>query len=665
MIDRLLQAFRAKTHPQIVAPKPINDVATRTPIALTPKPIALTPKPIALTPKSINGMAAIVACLALSCASGCKDAPQKPKKQPSAPAFHFEEVSSQIERLNNASQSPIDDVPTAQLRPSDSTLAQQRSPSHPQTPPQTPLGQRALTPPQTIPTIDIASALANLQPQTLEQVARRPLSQFPTDATKYRLRVNVQFRGLPKSISDAYDERLFSLLNARAPQPWTLLRSRNIEKNETFDARLNVSFKRDLIRQKGHGKQSPMRTVIKFELSFSFSGMPQNDVSWRNWRYEWVEEAVNLSESAISERFWHDLEARVPVLTSMRRDETAQWMRAQGLSPAILSDETQGISSPDHTYYPDGCLVSHATTDDKRETWIRTIRTPNAPPQSLAIANVEDLRCTRQGVLTLAYDTPMHMSLYYQSPTADTAWKTTIRLALPAAASTTRIHLDDDLICTIPRHVTPQTRMTELYCIDRQTGLARFKTAPIPGAFSGFAYDETQIVVATDQAIAAIARNGTTIDVKKIESRSRLRTRLSCQLPNRLVFNTAPGEFVAYNTTEHVIDWQYRALDSDFLHCGQDNTLLLSESGGYLLAIDIDANAPKWRFKTVSRPRDVMTYRGIVYILLDRAIVALDNATGTLRAQIPLPWRANAFIQIGHKTYIDTPDIVFPWSLGL
>ena len=84
-----------------------------------------------------------------------------------------------------------------------------------------------------------------------------------------------------------------------------------------------------------------------------------------------------------------------------------------------------------------------------------------------------------------------------------------------------------------------------------------------------------------------------------------------------------------------------------------------------VLAIDIDANAPKWRFKTVSRPRDVMTYRGIVYILLDRAIVALDNATGTLRAQIPLPWRANAFIQIGHKTYIDTPDIVFPWSLGL
>ena len=424
MIDRLLQAFRAKIHPQIVAPKPINDVATRTPIALAPK--------------SINGMATIVACLALSCASGCKDAPQKPKKQPSAPAFHFEEMSSQIERLNNASQSPIDDVPTPQLRPSDGSLAQQRSPSLP--PPQPLHGQSSLTPPQTIPTIDIASALANLQPQTLEQVARRPLSQFPTDATKYRLRVNVQFRGLPKSISDAYDERLFSLLNARAPQPWTLLRSRNIEKNETFDARLNVSFKRDLIRQKGHGKQSPMRTVIKFELSFAFSGMPQNDVSWRNWRYEWVEEAVNLSESAISERFWHDLEERVPVLTSMRRDETAQWMRAQGLSPAILSDETQGIASPDHTYYPDGCLVSHATTDDdKRETWIRTIQTPHAPPQSLAIANVEDLRCTRQGVLTLAYDTPMQMSLYYQSPTADTAWKTTIRLAIPAAASTTRI----------------------------------------------------------------------------------------------------------------------------------------------------------------------------------------------------------------------------------
>lgn len=580
--------------------------------------------------------APIIAGIALACNVGCKDAPRPPKKQPSTPAFHFEEKPLQFERLNNSVQTHD----AASPRP------------HVPAPP--------------ITTLDAAPLLAHLQPSAIEPAARVALSRFPTDPTQYRLLVNAQFRGLPKAISDAYDERLFSLLYARTPQPWSLLRARNLEKSETYDARLNVLFKRELIRQKGHGKQAPTRTVIRFEVSFAFSGMPRNDVSWRNWRYEWVEKAVNLSESAISDRFWHDLESRVPVLTVMRRDETAQWMRAQGLSPALLDENAPGIKADDHTYHPEGCLVSRTTTnDDKSETWIRTLQTPNAPPQSLAVQNVEDLRCMRQGVLTLSYDTPMQLSLYYQSQTADSAWKTTMRVALPVAAGASQLHLDDDLICVLPRRISPHSRMTELYCIDRQTGLARFKTAPIPGAFSGFAYDDGQIVVATDQAIVAISRSGKLLDVKKIESRSRLRTRLSCQFPDRLVFNTAPGEFIAYNANEHVIDWQYRALDSEFLHCGQDDTLLLSESGGYLLAVDIASNVPKWRFKTVSLPHDVMTYRSVVYVLLDRAIIALDNATGALLAQIPLPWRATSFIRIGHKMYVDTPDEVFPLSVGL
>ena len=569
--------------------------------------------------------------------AGCKETDKTAKKQTPQAEFRYSEVSRQIDRLNLTGAAPA---------AGDNAEKRQKSQTAPP-----------------FPVIDIASMLSGLQPEVFGQADRLALSKFPTDPTQYRISVSVQFKGMPKSVADIFDERLFARLTALAPQPWILQRARNFEKSETADARLNIAFKRELSRKKSYGKQVPARTVIQFELAFSFSGMTDYDVSWRNWRYHWSEETVSLSDAAISERFWRDLETRIPALTATDREKTAQWLRAQGLSPAILSGDIGGIASKAHVYCPDGCLLSPAAPNDPgRESLIRSVLDLEAPPQALSVADPEDLHCDRNGIFTLSAESPVQLNLYYQAMTAENAWKTTIRLGRPAAQGTVRIHADDDLICIVPRQSAAQTRFAEISCLSRKNGLARWKTGPVPGAFAGFAYDEKQIVLATDQAIAAISRGGEVLDVKKIETRSRLRARLSCQLGNRLLFAAAPGEFVAYNLSEHVFDWQYRALNSEFLFCGEQNTVILSESGGWLLAADVEQNAPKWRFKSVALPLDIISRQGIVYVLSERAVTAIDNDTGRILAQIPLPWRATSFIKIGRNVYFDAPDEVYPWQ---
>ncbi len=579
-----------------------------------------------------------LSALSMLSAAGCKETDKTAKKQMPQAELRYSEVSRQIDRLNQTGAAPAggDD-------------AGKRSKS-----------QTASMP---VPVLDIASKLSGLQPHVFGQADRIALSKFPTDPTQYRVSVSVQFKGMPKSVADIFDERLFARLAALAPQPWTLQRARNFEKSETADARLNIAFKRELSRKKSYGKQVPARTVIQFDLAFSFSGMSDYDVSWRNWRYHWSEETVSLSDAAISERFWRDLETRIPALTATDREKTAQWLLAQGLSPAVLSGDIDGIASKAHVYYPDGCLLSPAAPNDPiPEALIRSLLTPKAPPQALSVANPDDLHCDRNGIFTLSADSPVQLNLYYQAMTAENAWKTTIRLDHPAAQGTARIHADDDLICIVPRQSAAQTRFAQILCLGRKNGLARWKTGPIPGAFAGFAYDEKQIVLATDQAIAAISREGEILDVKKIETRSRLRARLSCQLGNRLLFAAAPGEFVAYNLSEHIFDWQYRALSSEFLFCGEQNTVILSESGGWLLAADVEQNEPKWRFKTVALPLGIMSRQNIVYILSERAVTAIDNETGRILAQIPIPWRATSFIKIGRNVYFDAPDEVYPWQ---
>lgn len=563
---------------------------------------------------------------------GCKETPQK--KQPPKPQYDIEKVSRNIERFTKV------DTET------------EETPKIPES---------------SHPILDLADAvdLSRLPedsetdvPVIKDKPQRFILSQFPTNDTPKIVRVSISLKGVPRNQHDEVEERIWSILNAHAPQPWELRKPNTLEKEESSWATLSVEYKKQTIRLKRTSKTAPLRAELNFSFELSFGAPRDQKASWDHWKFTFRDEVAISSENAITSLFWQKIENELPALTVIQPDATAQWLRTQGLAPQILDNSLSAIHLPEHRYYDAGCLLSRTNTQNYE---LRYIHAPYAPAQKIDIASVLDMHCSRDATFILASETPIRVALYYQPAYKLHAWKTQLTFSDSIQKGDIAMHVDDDLICLYTGLDPQHNRGMEIQCLDRRTGILRWQTKRFPGALRGIAFDDRQIVAANDQGIFTFSRTGEILQSQRIQTSSRMRYRNFCQLQNRLVMMTGPGQFAAWNLDKNAFDWQGGGFESDFIHCGQQNTFLFSEVGGFILAYDIENQTPIWKFKTVTSPRDAFSYGDVIYLLIDRAILVLDRKTGLSKAQIPLPWMANQFIQIGHKLYLDTVDAVYTW----
>ena len=569
----------------------------------------------------------IIATLSLFVLSACKETPTRHQNRKNqAPQYDIEKVSKNIERF------------TATDNPD-------------------PVAETIVEPPHL--TLDLLASLKDLQAVDIgAQVERSAISQFPSDVQPQIVRVTINLRGVPRNATDDVENRIMNILSAHAPQPWDLRKANSIDSHETVVGRLNVDFKKQTLRLRRASKTAPQRADVTFSLTMSYAGAKGTKSSWHDWHYDYHDEIALASENAASAYFWQHLEEEFPVLTVIQQDETAQWLRAQGLLPQVLTNDLSAFRLTGHQYYPSGCLVS---SNASRMLELRRLQSPYSPPQNLEVTSVLDMACFRDAMFIVAPETPIRLALFYQPTNKQHAWKSQLTFADSIKSGDIAMHVDDDLLCLYTGMEPTQNRGVEIQCLDRKNGLMRWKTKRLSGALRGIAFDDHKLAFANDQALFEISRDGKIETVKRLQTSSRLRNRLSCQLQNRMIFMTGPGQFVSWNLDTHEFDWQTAVFDSDFIHCSQQNILLISEVGGYILAWNVETKTPIWKFRTVSTPIDAFSYGEMIYIMLDRAIVVLDRATGRQRAQIPLPWLAQKFIQMGHNLYLDTKDAVYTW----
>ena len=569
----------------------------------------------------------IIATLSLFVLSACKETPTRHQNRKNqAPQYDIEKVSKNIERF------------TATDNPD-------------------PVAETIVEPPHL--TLDLLASLKDLQAVDIgAQIERSAISQFPSDVQPQIVRVTINLRGVPRNATDDVENRIMNILSAHAPHPWDLRKANSIDSHETVVGRLNVDFKKQTLRLRRASKTAPQRADVTFSLTMSYAGAKGTKSSWHDWHYDYHDEIALASENAASAYFWQHLEEEFPVLTVIQQDETAQWLRAQGLLPQVLTNDLSAFRLTGHQYYPSGCLVS---SNASRMLELRRLQSPYSPPQNLEVTSVLDMACFRDAMFIVAPETPIRLALFYQPTNKQHAWKSQLTFADSIKSGDIAMHVDDDLLCLYTGMEPTQNRGVEIQCLDRKNGLMRWKTKRLSGALRGIAFDDHKLAFANDQALFEISRDGKIETVKRLQTSSRLRNRLSCQLQNRMIFMTGPGQFVSWNLDTHEFDWQTAVFDSDFIHCSQQNILLISEVGGYILAWNVETKTPIWKFRTVSTPIDAFSYGEMIYIMLDRAIVVLDRATGRQRAQIPLPWLAQKFIQMGHNLYLDTKDAVYTW----
>lgn len=490
---------------------------------------------------------------------------------------------------------------------------------------------------------------------------RIALSAYDGNKETRTVRVAMDSRGVGRNNAENIENRLFDMLNDHAPEPWNLQRVRRGERTDATIS-LNVQFQRKAERLRRIVKTAPLRSNYRFEVALTMRGIPHEVASWNGWQFDLSMEAGNHAENVVVERFWKGLSESLPMLTVIDMEQTAQWIRAQGFSPKILSGDLSGMKLPRHRYYAAGCLVSKEKESNGESPYVlRLLNAPYAPPQVLNINRLEDMVCSRDAFYSLEFDSPLNVSIRYAPYTAAHAWKTSIALDDAATIGTNRLYSDSSITCMWAEEANGIIRSPQIHCVDSKNGDPKWKlNAPI-GGVRGFAADQQQLAFATDQALFALSRDGHILNAQRLETKGRSRQNQSCQLGNRLIFTIQPTLFVAYHLQTHEIDWTFNALDPKFIHCSRDDIFLLSESGGYLLAMDVPNHTPLWKYQTYALPHDAMTYGNTIYLLMDRAILALDRMTGRRVAQIPLPWRAERFIQNSGNVYLDTSASVFTW----
>lgn len=498
-------------------------------------------------------------------------------------------------------------------------------------------------------------------PKLFQATNRTLLSQYPSDDQRLPIRTQFVIRGIPKSKLDAFEERLWNLLHAHVPQPWELKKTSQLDKHDEVWGRLEIQFKKQTNRIKRVSKTAPMRAEYAYVLSMKFYGPKDLSMVWDGWHFEWQDEVPVSNEGSVDAQFWHHLTQAFPTFTAINPEQTAQWMRTQGLMPQVLSDGLKAVRMSSHQYYPHGCVLSLDAAGTKSAHSLRQLQSIYTPPQSLSISNIAAIYCAREATYIVAAETPVKLALYYQPTRATHAWKSLLTFQDAMTLDDVGLHIDDDLICLYTANRSQQQRGFEIQCLDRKTGLMKWQTRRLSGGLRGLGSDSEKIGVINDQAVFEISRDGNILTHQPIETSSRLRMRHSCQLQNRLMFMPGPGQFASWNFETSEFDWQVNVIESDFIHCGQNHTFIFSEVGGYLLAYDVQNQAPLWKYRTVSMPRDAWSYADNIYFLFDRAILVLERKTGQRVAQIPLPWLATGFIQNGHKLYLDSADAIYEW----
>ncbi len=558
--------------------------------------------------------------------SGCKEKIERHKK--AQPQYDIEKVSRNIERITQEN-----------VESEEGAVVNDR-------------GTRAH------PILNLPEALQEAETVGLGAAPRCVLSQFPAESGRDVIRVTITSRGGTKAQQEETEEKIFNILSLHAPHPWELSRGRAADGQEKSWGRLNVDLKHQTLRMRRTSKTAPLRAEINYSLSMSMTTPKNMKSSWGEWKYSYRDEITVGSEGSANALFWKNVVERLPTLTVIEPEETGLWLQAQGLSRHVLDDTLSEMRVSEHVYYPDGCVLS---TEPGRASELRQIQTPYSPPQKIDIPGIMSMSCQKDATFIVSAETPLRMALYYEPKRGVHAWKSQLTFADSIRPGDLLLHVDDDLICLVTGLEAQQNRGVEVQCLERKTGLMRWQTKRLSGALRGVAFDDRQVVIANDQALVSISRDGVIRKALRLETSSRLRSRLSCQLQNRLIMMTGPGQFAAWNLDTDEFDWQAGVLESEFVHCSQQNTFIFSEVGGYLLAYDVEKNEPLWKYQTTALPKDAFSYGGNVYFLLEQAILVLDRVTGKRKAQIPLAWPANRFIAIGSRLYLDTKEAVYTW----
>ncbi len=534
-----------------------------------------------------------------------------------------------------------------------------QSPSHEPTPADDILQQ---TPPQ--PTIHEGVAIdvmahAPANPYLLPDAQQVLLSDFARADQKKIIRVTTDLRlsrngRIP---GEDIDERLWNMLTAHTPEPYELQRANAKDRTNDAWGTLTIQFKRVSERLRKTSKTAPQRTRASFELSLSLRLPKDLSSSWSNFHYKFKDEHYSDEDKKVNQAFWQTLKDVFPTLTVAPPGEAVSWARSIGLITTRLSNDiAESTPFPEHRYYNEGCVVY----EKSGQTYLSPLQsTSHFSARPLAVTPLLSLQCSRDATFVFSQSTQNDVELHYQPPAANHSWKTGIHFDTPVTAENFGHYIDEDIICLWNGESLSESRRSEVHCLDRKTGIPRWKTLPQQGMVRGFAATPQAMTFVMDQAAFSISREGQLLYVQRLSPiQSRITQRRSCQNDKTLAFSMNPTQLMFMDIATGEFTWVLNTINTEELHCGLNDIIVFSEAGGYLLGVNASTLQPLWKYRPATMPRDFLTFGKNLILLMDRAIIALDLTTGHKLASFPLSITATKLLRLGNRIFLDTPTAI-------
>ena len=489
------------------------------------------------------------------------------------------------------------------------------------------------------------------------------LSNFAQSNQKKIIHVSTDLRltRTGRIANENIEERIWNILSSHTPEPYELQRAGTREHANDTWASLNIQFKRASERLRKPSKSAPQRTRTSFELALSLHHPKHMSSSWSHFNFKFRDEHDSDEDKQVNQAFWLALRDKFPTLTVSPPGEAIAWARSVGLVTSRLSnDMTAAPTFPEHRYYPEGCIAYEK--EDK--TYIAPLHASHASARPLSITPLLSIYCSRDATFAFSQSTPNDLELHYQPLTADHSWKTGIHFETAVTRDNFGHYIDDDIICLWNGEHLSDARKSEVHCLDRKTGLPRWKTLPLQGMIRGFAATPSALMFVMDQAAFSITRAGEPLYVHRLlPIQSRITERKSCHNASTLALSMNPTQLLLMDISTGEFTWALNTFNIEMLHCGSNDIIVFSEAGGYLLGINASTLQPLWKYRPASMPRDLLTFGESLILLMDRAIIALDLSSGQQLAAFPLPVMATSLIRLGNRLFLDTPNAIHPLRL--
>lgn len=464
--------------------------------------------------------------------------------------------------------------------------------------------------------------------------------------------VELSIKGARNERPADLDERILTILGRRIAAPWILKSRANLERDERPVARAHFTFRKVIDRFKKRGKSAPRRGKLRFEADLQTRLPRGHQSNWDSWRLKGEFERPLEQLLAMDPELLAAIERELPTFAVVDLESARDFVRNLDLRDELVRGELHAVLDRElFAIFRGGCVG--VATDRGIDVFL--LQDLARPALSLEPNPNVTVRCTPRGAFVAIADTPRAVRVEYHpfSP-VEQGWQSRASFTRAIDPATMRFLASGQTLCLVGEHREHGRRHAKVQCYDVATGERRWEWTEPGTDLAAVAVRQGVLILATGRHVRMLdIESGERLFSAEVPHATGLTGNTqSCLLGDRFIFAHSVGRFMALDLKTRTVDWQVNTYGGNFAYCDEAGRIYFDEVGGELIAVTDDTLEPRWRFRVADRIVDALFHGGYLFVLMPRALYALDAETGKVAWQLGLDVEATGLHRHNRRLYL-------------